>query len=719
MKYDALEISLLAVLLVAELSLAFTPAFRHRHTAFIKVFPTQQLRPTSFQAPKASTEDEAMGLNELQTLLRDAVQRQDFLEAGDLSDQLFVRLYGDEMPTNDEEKRLKRKKMSWKGLGAAPWLVDRLDSLNFTFPTTIQINTMESVNKILGTGDEDLETKSLEERIDMNHKDMGVVVSGSTGSGKTLAFLVPLLSTLSDSLFTRQRIRVGAEENVGDTTGDLLERISVVTSPVVRSNSRRPVRGGAIATGASLATLGTSGKDVKSPLALIVVPTRELGVQIAMLLYELVGGSIKKDQTDIRGKANMFKYKGPKGIRIGCVLDDEEAEFGLKLQTDVAITMPQYLGKLIADEDLLPSKLRVVVYDEADLDLEETAAGDLTSLFDDSIEDREYSRITYMVGASVTEALGNLAVRSRILPEGKSYIATATRHTPLLADREVDSGDETIAGLVGKQPKVASLRDLNVCLDPGLKHQRVKVGNETGLLVLARLLRKELEEYDTRRAEEGDSVQRPRVVVFFPDEATAKKSIAPLRDALWGEHKLCVLLPKTGNSPLQMMEQFKNNETSVMLATPNSVRGLDFPAVTHVYTLYLPMNDPREYVHLAGRVGRVGQMGSFRGSGGQVISVLKEEQADDMKSLAEELGFEFNDIEIQPEMLITRTEDGEVDLENADVEKLRRYLEDTMSLLSVEEVPEENPENAVLDVEYEEEDDVDELGDVDNEEHFQ
>ena len=101
MKYDALEISLLAVLLVAELSLAFTPAFRHRHTAFIKVFPTQQLRPTSFQAPKASTEDEGMGLNELQTLLRDAVQRQDFLEAGDLSDQLFVRLYGDEMPTND------------------------------------------------------------------------------------------------------------------------------------------------------------------------------------------------------------------------------------------------------------------------------------------------------------------------------------------------------------------------------------------------------------------------------------------------------------------------------------------------------------------------------------------------------------------------------------------------------------------------------------------
>ena len=83
-----------------------------------------------------------------------------------------------------------------------------------------------------------------------------------------------------------------------------------------------------------------------------------------------------------RGNANMFKYKSPKGIRIGCGLDDAKAEFGLKLQTDVAITMPQYLGKFIADGDLVPSKLRVVICDEAGLNLEETSADDLASLFD-------------------------------------------------------------------------------------------------------------------------------------------------------------------------------------------------------------------------------------------------------------------------------------------------------------------------------------------------
>lgn len=249
-----------------------------------------------------------MGLNELQTLLRTAVQNQDFAEAAKFSDVLLLRLSGDDPPLTDEEKRLRRRRMSWRGLGAAPWLVDRLDSLNYTFPTTIQINAMEAVNAILNNTAEMVESTSLEERIGMNNKDMGIVISGTTGSGKTLAYLVPLLSTLSDSLFARQRIRVGAEENVGDTTGDLLERVAVVTSPVVRSSARKQIRqGGAIATGAALSTLGKSGKDVKSPLALIVVPTRELGVQTALLLYELVGGSVKKSETAMPGKANMFK----------------------------------------------------------------------------------------------------------------------------------------------------------------------------------------------------------------------------------------------------------------------------------------------------------------------------------------------------------------------------------------------------------------------------
>lgn len=663
--------------------------------------------------------------------MRDAVQSEDFLKAAALSDELANRLWAGNLPLDDKEKRARRKKMTWKGLGAAPWLVDRLDALNYTFPTTIQINAMQSVNAILNVNDneEEEEIPSLEERIQScgNGNDMGIVISGTTGAGKTLAYLVPLLSTLSDSFFVRQRVRVGAEERVvGDTTDDLLNRVALVTSPQIRSNARKQIfrKNGPIATGAAISTLGNSGGDgdVKDPLALIVVPTRELGIQTALLLYELVGGKVKTDATEFTGKANMFKYKGPKGIKIGCILDEKESEYGLKLQTDVAITTPAYLTKLIADSDIRPSKLRVVIYDEADLALELTKAKDLDALFNDNPEERALlsgsssssSRLTFLVGASVTESLGNLAVKSRVLPNERSYISTATKFmaleselTPNADSNSNDANDSengtnggsfTMQSLVGSnKADTASLKDLGVCLDPGLKHERVIVGStdkNAGLLVLARLLRKELRNYEeavalaaANNSTTATEIQRPRVVVFFPSEDEAKASTETVRDAIWGDHQLCVLLPKTGIRPLSMMEQFKNGKMSVMLATPNSVRGLDFPALTTVYTLYLPaLDDPREYVHLAGRVGRVGQMGSVLGGGGRVVSIVKEQDAENMEGLAKELGFEFETlISAEADDSIKRTEAGDVDMSENNLEDIRRYLEDTVSLLDLAE----------------------------------
>jgi len=693
-----------------------------------------------------------MGLNELQTLLRSAVSTQNFSLATQYRDALADRVStGAYRPTgglNRDADRRRMKRLSWRGLGTARWLEDRLDALGYAFPTTIQINSFESVNTMLGALDDDddadddgsgQETSSgsgrsssssrsddapttLEELIQKNaagDNNMGIVISGSTGSGKTLAYLVPMLSTLSDSLFTRQRIRVKAEEDIGDVADDLLARVAVQTSPTIRGQGRKQVGGGngnVVATGAAMSTLGKSGTDVRSPLALIVVPTRELGVQTALLLYECVGGSTKKTQTELPGLANMFKYKGPKGVKIGCVLDDEEARFGLKLQTDVAITTPKYLGKLMRDGDVIPENLRVVIYDEADLALEQTPEEDLRALFSDAEDGRSLSRLTYVVGASVTEALGKLVVRDGILPEGRSFIATATRFAPLAttaapadadagADVGGDGGTNTTDGSgvqidgtsIAENGRMASLKDLGLCLDPGLKHDRVVVPGDRGMLCLVRMLRKELHEYE-RAASQADSdddvaIQRPRVVAFFPGEEEAKAAIEPMRDALWGEHKLCVLLPNIGVNPLEIMEQFKSNATSVMLATPNSVRGLDFANLTHVYTMYLPSDDPREYLHLAGRVGRIGQMGSVSGSGGRVTSILRPEEADQMYDLGRELNFTFTDVDyLDAEILSGEMDKGELyaseeDGGGGDVEKMRRYLEDTMTLLDLAEDP--------------------------------
>ena len=687
-------------------------------------------------------------INELHTKLRDATTLQDFLSAAQISDEILRRLYTSQnnntswdMFNAEQRKMLRKSLLTWKGLGSVTWLMDRLDTWNYTFPTTIQINAFSAVNAILTMNQppqsnndgniinyNNLEnpttSTTLEERlknlnilVDYNElniddddaievntqrdnvpKDLGVVISGATGSGKSLAYIVPMLSILSESLFVRQRLRVSDEESIGDTAGDLADRINVVTAPRLltsssSASSSSPTmmnvkRGGTtIATGAAIATLGRSGTDVKSPLALIVVPTRELGSQTAYLIYQLVGGA---SQTI----AQAQKYSGPKGVRIGCVLDDDDAQFGLKLQTDIAITTPQYLSKLLQDGDIIPSKLRVIAYDEADLALEQTSARDLTQLFneDDDAKDteREFTRLSFLVGASVTESLGNLAVSSRILPAGQSYIATATNFAPLTSMSTTALVTETVGGnrswtteqIVGDKPKSASLQDLDVCMYPGLTHERVIIKKgESSLLALTRLIRQELQSYETAYVTDS-TIQRPRVVVFFPDEVQAKEAIVPLRDALWGDHKLCVLLPKTGFSPMTIMDQFKRNETSVMLATPNSVRGLDFPALTHCYTLYLPVDDPREYIHLAGRVGRVGHR-----TKGRVISILNEDHASQMDDLAQQLNFQFTDVSAPTaESLLARTEDGAIDENAIDYEKLRRAFEDTLSLVdSVEE----------------------------------
>ncbi len=251
------------------------------------------------------------------------MKKEDFDSAIKLRDILAERVSsGAYSPDGSDKDKRKKKRLSWRGLGTAPWLEDRLDALGYKFPTTIQINAFESVNTMLGALDDDsvnMDKETLEElmyRKGSPGLNMGVVVSGSTGSGKTLSYLVPMLSTLSESLFTRQRIRVKSEEDIGDAADDLLARVAVQTSPTVRGHGRKQVGGkGTIATGAALSSMGKSGTDVKNPLALVVVPSRELGVQTARLLDELVGGSTKKTETELSGIKNMFKVSLEKKTR--------------------------------------------------------------------------------------------------------------------------------------------------------------------------------------------------------------------------------------------------------------------------------------------------------------------------------------------------------------------------------------------------------------------
>jgi superfamily II DNA/RNA helicase len=56
------------------------------------------------------------------------------------------------------------------------------------------------------------------------------------------------------------------------------------------------------------------------------------------------------------------------------------------------------------------------------------------------------------------------------------------------------------------------------------------------------------------------------------------------------------------------LEQFKNNQISVLLATDVASRGLDIPDVSHVINFDMPATYD-DYVHRIGRTGRAGKRG--------------------------------------------------------------------------------------------------------------
>lgn len=100
------------------------------------------------------------------------------------------------------------------------------------------------------------------------------VIESATGSGKTLAFLLPALSALS---------------------------YPPITYP----------------------------DDLLGPQLIIIVPTRELGVQIVMLVYKLFGGSVNSGFVP-GSSANMFRYSGPRGLIVKGLLSREEADMAVK-----------------------------------------------------------------------------------------------------------------------------------------------------------------------------------------------------------------------------------------------------------------------------------------------------------------------------------------------------------------------------------------------------
>ena len=96
--------------------------------------------------------------------------------------------------------------------------------------------------------------------------------------------------------------------------------------------------------------------DLLGPQCVIIVPHRELGVQIALLTYRLFGGSVNPGVPG--AAANMFTFTGPRGIKVKGCLDKEEVlrakNAGALRGAHVVVGTPECLAECLEQPSVVP-----------------------------------------------------------------------------------------------------------------------------------------------------------------------------------------------------------------------------------------------------------------------------------------------------------------------------------------------------------------------------
>jgi len=93
---------------------------------------------------------------------------------------------------------------------------------------------------------------------------------------------------------------------------------------------------------------------------------------------------------------------------------------------------------------------------------------------------------------------------------------------------------------------------------------------------------------------------------------------------------------------IPFIKAFESGEIPCVIATELIGRGLDYPWLSRVVLLDLP-KDPRSYLHLAGRTGRLGQAGTC-------LSIVTSEEVYKLKNHCQRLGVELKEVFLEPQL---------------------------------------------------------------------
>ncbi|XP_059640689.1 DEAD-box ATP-dependent RNA helicase 47, mitochondrial [Cornus florida] len=388
-------------------------------------------------------------------------------------------------------------------------------------------------------------------------KDHDVVIQSYTGSGKTLAYLLPILSEV----------------------GPLKKKA------------------------------GQEGGRKTDVDAVIVAPSRELGMQIVREVEKLLGSADKKLVQQLVGGANRSRQ--------------EEAL--KKNKPAIVVGTPGRIAEISAAGKLHTHGCRYLVLDEVDELLSFNFREDMHRILDHvgrrpgadpqgsrSPIARRAERQTIMVSATVPFSVIRAARswgQDPLLVQAKSVV-------PL--ESVSPTAPVNFSGPTSTSNSSANLQSPETIktLPPALKHY----------YCVSRLQHK----IDTLRRC-VHALDAKSVIAFMNHNKQLKDAVFKLEARGMEAAELHGDLGKLGRSTT--LKRFKNGELRVLVTNELSARGLDVAECDLVVNVDLP-TDSTHYAHRAGRTGRLGRKGT-------VVTICEESQVFVVKKLQKQLGVPF------------------------------------------------------------------------------
>ncbi|OIW05351.1 hypothetical protein TanjilG_28816 [Lupinus angustifolius] len=378
-----------------------------------------------------------------------------------------------------------------------------------------------------------------------------VIIQSYTGSGKTLAYLLPILSAIGP---LRNR---DPEGNGGD---------------------------------------GGRNSGIE---AVVVAPSRELGMQIVREFEKILGMENRKVVQQLVGGANRTRQ--------------EEAL--KKNKPAIVVGTPGKIAELSASGKLRTHSCRYLVLDEVDELLSFNFREDMHRIIDHvgrragagaDPSSKRIERQLIMVSATVPFSVVR-AARSwgcePLLVQAKNVVPLESIPPPKpVILSESSSGPSST-------PSQASVESL----PPGLKHY----------YSVARLQHK----VDTLR-KCVHALDAKYVIAFMNHTKQLKDVVFKLEARGMKAAELHGDLGKLARSTT--LKKFKNGEVRVLVTNELSARGLDVPECDLVVNIGLP-TDSTHYAHRAGRTGRLGRKGT-------VLTICEESELFVVKKMQKQLG---------------------------------------------------------------------------------